>query len=142
MTTSICPPSVLVANDGAPAEAVLVIENEEYIAHLLKIVFTRAGFGFRWARTGAEAARLLATNSVRVSLALVDDGLADVSGGELGRELRVNHPGLPLLLTSGNRLEPDEELGASGPTLFVAKPFVPSRLVEQVRSLLDTAVAA
>jgi DNA-binding response OmpR family regulator len=71
---------------------------------------------------------------------MIDIGLPDIAGDDLGLALRELVPGLPVILTSGREAENcREKLLASGPTWFAAKPYNPAQLVEQVRALLMTA---
>ena len=52
--------------------------------------------------------------------------------------LRALHPGLPLLLTSGQKQDAlFALLGADGPTGFIAKPFKPADVLREVHALLQ-----
>lgn len=122
------------------AGTVLLVEDQEFIAELLMMVFTRAGLSVVRVADGAEALRVLAEEQGKVRLAMIDIGLPDIAGDDLGLALRALVPGLPVILTSGREAENcRERLLASGPTWFAAKPYKTAQLVEQVRALLMTA---
>lgn len=119
---------------------VLLIEDEDYIAQMLLVIFSRAGMPVLWASDGAEGLRLFAENRELISVAFVDCRLPDLDGGEICRRLRAAAPGLPVLLTSGREQQAAQQwLKESGPTAFVAKPYLPTELVGQVRTLMLTA---
>jgi DNA-binding response OmpR family regulator len=122
------------------AGTILLVEDQEFVAELLMMVFARAGLSVVRVGDGAEALRVLAEERGKVRLAMIDIGLPDIAGDDLGLALRELVPGLPVILTSGREAENcREKLLASGPTWFAAKPYKTAQLVEQVRALLMTA---
>lgn len=125
---------------GAERTTVFVVEDEDFIADLLLMIFTRFGRRIIRARDGVEALRLAEENRAEIGLAMVDLCLPDIAGNELCHKLRVLLPGLPVLLTSGNDIGRFmTELEAGGPTGLIAKPYRPSDLIEQVQILLPVA---
>jgi DNA-binding response OmpR family regulator len=121
-------------------KTVLLIEDEESIAQMLLLIFSRSGMSVLWARDGAEGLSLFQENQERISVAFVDCRLPDIDGAEICRRLRAAAPGLPVLLTSGREQQAAQQwLKASGPTAFVTKPYLPTELVGRVRTLLQTA---
>ena len=122
------------------AGTILLVEDQEFIAGLLTTVFGRAGLSVVCVADGAEAIRVLREQRHHVRLAMIDIGLPDIAGDDLGLVLRDLVPGLPVILTSGREVEGcRDKLLASGPTWFAAKPYRTPQLVEQVRALLMTA---
>ena len=122
------------------AGTILLVEDQEFIAEFLMMVFARAGLSVVRVGDGAEALRVLRDHQGKVRLAMIDIGLPDIAGDDLGLALRELVPGLPVILTSGREAEGcREKLLASGPTWFAAKPYKTAQLVEQVRALLMTA---
>ncbi len=125
---------------GIEAGTLLLVEDQDFIAGYLTEVFTRAGLPVLRAMDGAGALRIIAEHRSEVRLAMIDHGLPDMNGDELGPRLRELIPGLPVMLTSGREIEGSrEKLAASGPTWFVAKPYRTAHLVDQVRALMMTA---
>lgn len=119
---------------------VFFVEDEDYIADLMGVIFERAGLRSARARDGAEAVRLVAENHGEIALAMVDLCLPDIGGEELCRRLRELRPGLPVLLTSGRDMETIlNALASGGPTAWISKPYRPAELVKQVRAMLPQA---
>jgi DNA-binding response OmpR family regulator len=119
---------------------VFLVEDEDYIADLMEVIFTGAGLVVVRARDGAEALRLATETPGAIALALVDLGLPDIAGEELCRRLRMLQPGVPVLLTSGREMETlQRELESGGPTGLLPKPYRPAELLRQVRALLPAA---
>jgi CheY-like chemotaxis protein len=123
---------------GAPGErgAVLLVEDEEAIATLVALVLGRVGWTVHRARDGAESIRLAKRHGPQLALAIVDCRLPDMDGARLCGALRAAQPGLPVLLTSGQR-PPAGALGAAGPTGFLPKPFRPADVQRQISALLE-----
>ena len=133
---NVSPPFAAMAETGS----VLVVEDEDYVADLMLLILSRGGVPCVRARDGAEALQLAAGNGGGISLAMVDLCLPDIVGDELCRQLRVLHPGLPVLLTSGRDLARFQgELARGGPTTLLSKPYRPAELLRQVRAMLPVA---
>lgn len=141
------PPALSFSLSGAPFASeigtVFFVEDQDYLADMIVMIFKRAGVHAVGARDGAEALRLAEKNPSGIALALVDVCLPDMTGDQLCRQLRELRPGLPVLLTSGNDMgEFMAELIEGGPTAAISKPYRPAELVKQVRALLGRPVAA
>ncbi len=122
------------------AGTLLLVEDQDFIADFLTEIFKRAGLSVLRTDDGAGALRILAEHGAEVRLAMIDQGLPDMHGDELGLRLRELIPRLPVMLTSGREIEACRaKLAESGPTWFVAKPYRTAQLVEQVRALMATA---
>ncbi len=107
---------------------------------MLLIIFSRAGLAVLWASNGAEGLRLFEQNRRNIALAFVDCHLPDLEGSEICRRLRATAPGLPVMLTSGREQQAAPRwLAATGPTAFVARPYLPTDLVGHMRTLLRPA---
>ncbi len=139
MSDSFQPPAS--ASMPAPAEregAVLLIEDEPSIARMLLQVFAQAGLTVILARDVAEGLGLFEKNHQRIGLAFVDCRQPEVSGAEFCRRLRSVVPGFPVLF-AGTR---DPAVPANGePTVFIPRPYLPTELAWQMRSLLRRARA-
>ena len=129
---------------AAPArDTILIVEDDECIAGLLRLLLAPLAARVLRARDGAEALQLFQGDARAIALVLMDCGLPDAHGDALCLRLRNSAPGLPLLLTSG-RAQPAvvDLLAADGPTAFLAKPFRPGEAVQHVRALLAARAAA
>ncbi len=67
--------------------AILVVEDEQAIADLVRAYLKRDGFGVVWARSGEQALEELARHPVR--LVVLDIGLPGIDGFEVCRRLRA-----------------------------------------------------
>ncbi len=125
--------------------AILVVEDEQAIADLVRAYLTRDGFGVVWARSGEQALEELSRHPVR--LVVLDIGLPGIDGFEVCRRLR-SRTGVPILMLSARDDEVDRVAGLeAGADDYVTKPFSPRELVARVKAILrragvgDTALA-
>ncbi len=119
------------------AGTVLLVEDEEEIASLVRAYLERDGFRVVWASRGVDGLLALARHEVR--LAILDLKLPDADGLDLCRAIR-QESSLPIVILTARDDEVDRvtglELGADD---YVAKPFSPRELVARVRAVLRRA---
>ncbi|MBZ5754539.1 response regulator [Pseudomonas sp. S5(2021)] len=122
------------------SQRILMVEDEEDIAFLIRFLLERHGFAVDHAADGRQALDCLATNAPP-DLALMDIMLPYHDGLELIERLRAQ-PGwetLPVLMLTAKAREVDVvralELGADD---YVTKPFQPEELLARIRRLLRT----
>jgi two-component system, OmpR family, response regulator len=114
--------------------AILVVEDEQAIAELVRAYLKRDGFGVVWASSGEQAMEELARHSVR--LVVLDIGLPGIDGFEVCRRLRAR-TGVPILILSARDDEVDRVAGLeAGADDYVTKPFSPRELVARVKAIL------
>ena len=116
---------------------ILVVEDEEDIASLVRAYLERAGFRVVWASRGVEGLQVLEQNDVR--LAILDLQLPDADGFDVCRAIRASSR-LPVVMLTARDEEIDRvtglELGADD---YVTKPFSPRELVARVHAVLRRA---
>jgi two-component system response regulator MtrA len=117
--------------------AVLVVEDEQAIADLVRAYLKRDGFGVVWAPSGEQALEELPRHSVR--LVVLDIGLPGIDGFEVCRRLRARTD-VPILILSARDDEVDRVAGLeAGADDYVVKPFSPRELVARVKAILRRA---
>ena len=116
---------------------ILVVEDEEDIASVVRAYLERDGFRVVWAARGTEGLQALEQNDVR--LAILDLQLPDTDGLDLCRAIR-SCSRLPVVMLTARDEEIDRvtglELGADD---YVTKPFSPRELVARVHAVLRRA---
>lgn len=109
---------------------ILVADADRRFARRLVNRFSRHGFRAYQTPLGEEA--VLIANSRRISLAIVDISLGDMSGTELAGRLKAIEPGLPVVMTSrDHRPEVEAEARQVGLLFYLHKP-APHRLIDEV----------
>ena len=110
---------------------ILLVEDEEDIASLVKTYLERDGFQVVWAARGVEG--LLALERHEVRLAILDLQLPDADGLDLCRAIRQQSR-LPIVILTARDEEIDRITGLEiGADDYVAKPFSPRELVARVQ---------
>jgi len=113
---------------------ILLVEDEEDIASLVRAYLERDGFRVVWATRGTEGLAELERNDVR--LAILDLQLPDADGFDVCRAIRSTSS-LPVVMLTARDEEVDRvtglELGADD---YVTKPFSPRELAARVRAVL------
>ena len=122
--------------DGAGGKGlVLVVEDEQAIADLVRMYLTREGFGVHVESDGS--AGLAAARSLRPVAIVLDVGLPGMDGTEVCRRLRADGDWTPVVFVTARDDEVDRVLGLElGADDYVTKPFSPRELVARVRAVL------
>ncbi len=121
------------------SETILLVEDEEPVRKFVSDVLRSHGYSVLTAETGPNALEEFARRGRKIDLLLTDMVMpGGLNGRELARKLQSQKPGLRVIYTSGyssglarNDLSMMEEGN------FLAKPYVPSKLLQMVRRSMD-----
>ena len=113
----------------------LLIEDNERFAELLKRGLTAAGFVVDVLATAADAIAALRTS--RFEIVVLDLGLPDADGLEVLSEMRRRRDATPVLILTARGSLKDRVTGlGNGADDYLVKPFALEELVARLRALL------
>jgi DNA-binding response OmpR family regulator len=114
---------------------VLLIEDEEVIAEMLRGFFERAGYRLVHATTGEDGLSRLADREPKV--VLLDLNLPGIDGVEVCRRIRATGSDVPVIMLTARDTEVDKVVGLEiGADDYVTKPFSPRELLARVKAVL------
>jgi CheY-like chemotaxis protein len=120
-------------------ETILLVEDEDGVRTLARLVLQRFGYTVLDARNGGEALLLCGQQQGDIHLMITDVVMPKMSGRELVERFHAARPGTKVLYTSGYTAGAIEEKGVLEPgTEFLQKPFSFADLTQKVRSVLDS----
>jgi CheY-like chemotaxis protein len=121
---------------------VLLAEDDDGLRRLVVQTLERSGYLVLEANSGELALELARDFEGTVDILLSDVVMALISGNDLALALQAANPQLGVILMSGTADEAILSGLLPNTSAFLAKPFRPSALVEQVQSLLAQRDAA
>ncbi|MGB0496885.1 MAG: phosphate regulon transcriptional regulator PhoB [Rubricella sp.] len=116
---------------------ILVVEDDDSLAELLRYNLDKEGFALRVAPDGEEA--LMAVEEFAPDLVVLDWMLPHVSGIEICRQLRARGQTreIPIIMLTARGEEEDRVRGLEiGADDYLTKPFSMSELVARIRAVL------
>jgi PAS domain S-box-containing protein len=119
-------------------ETILVVEDEEALLTMLKVILEVKGYRVIAAVDGLEALELFRKHKDEIALVMTDVGLPKISGDQLFFELKKVNPSVRVVLMSGYidaRLK--SEIFRAGVHDFVQKPYEPNEVLKKVRESID-----
>jgi CheY-like chemotaxis protein len=134
------PADIKVLNEKGSRELILLVDDETEISELASAMLTDEGYKVILARDGFEALRIYQQISKQIGLVILDFFLPVMDGDAVFDELRALNPDVAVVLSSG--FAEQSKLGmmlAQGLRGFIPKPYTREKLLEQVRSTLDSA---
>ncbi|PYJ60916.1 MAG: hybrid sensor histidine kinase/response regulator [Verrucomicrobia bacterium] len=130
---------VVESKTGEGTETVLLVEDEEAVRGLLKIILQRHGYRVLEAASGSAALLVWKKYGTQIDLLLTDMIMPDgLTGRELAKQLLAQEPGLKVVYSSGYDDDPEGTAFISrGTAVFLQKPYTPKKLIQTVRQCLD-----
>jgi DNA-binding response OmpR family regulator len=119
-------------------ETVLVVEDDDMVRRLARVIIERAGYQVVEATSPDEALRLAERGDVSIDVLLTDVIMPAMNGRELAKRILVRRPEVKVVFTSGYT---DDVIAHHGVldrgVSLVQKPFSASSLTAKVRAVLD-----
>ena len=116
---------------------ILVVEDEQDVAELLRYNLTKEGYDVTLVGNGADA--LKRARETKPDLILLDIMVPQLNGWEVCRRLKQDAEtrAIPVIMVTGRVEEGDKVLGFEmGADDYVTKPFSPRELVARVRAVV------
>jgi two-component system, OmpR family, alkaline phosphatase synthesis response regulator PhoP len=114
--------------------SVLLVEDEENLASLVRAYLEQEGYRVIPAVTGAEALRVIEAEPVRI--VVLDLNLPDMDGLDVCRQIRARSS-VPVVMLTARDEEKDRLAGLEiGADDYIGKPFSPRELVARMKAVL------
>jgi CheY-like chemotaxis protein len=141
----------LPAADGAGAEAnpeagrplprrgretVLLVEDEDGLRALARLILEKHGYTVLAAANGGEALLACRQHPGPIDLLVTDVVMPHMGGPEVARQVAPLRPGMKVLFLSGYADDAVLRQGSGGDVPFLPKPFTPAALANKVREVL------
>ena len=124
---------------GGSGERVLVVDDEEFVLESAEQALTSTGYEVHTALDAAAALRMVDKEEGAPDLVITDLRMPGMSGLELIRTLREQHPNLPIVAASGVADGRTDEALDAGAQTFLAKPFTAEKLEGALKEALRDA---
>jgi CheY-like chemotaxis protein len=118
-------------------ETILLVEDEQAVRQLARVMLETAGYSVVVATSGQEADEAIERHGAAVDLLVTDVIMPGASGPVLHARLAAKQPGLRALFMSGYTDDAVTAHGLPEGAVFLQKPFTASGLRTKVREALD-----
>jgi len=122
------------------AKKVMVVDDEPYIARVIKFKLEQEGYTVVSANDGITGLEKI--RQEKPQLVLLDVMMPGLSGYEVCQKIKADAElaGIPVVFLTAKGQERDREQGlAIGASDYITKPFSPNRLLELVRTMIGGA---
>ena len=116
---------------------ILVIEDEETVMAVCRMILEGLGYHVLEAETGRKAINVVKTYDGEIDLALLDIVLPDINGNVIYPFLMEARPNLKVIVYSGYSIDgPAQEILDAGAQDFIQKPFTIAELSGKLKKIL------
>lgn len=113
---------------------ILIVEDEESIATLIKYNLEQAGYDTKVASDGKEALELVRVQSF--DFIVLDLMLPEIDGFQVCKSLREDGNDIPILMLTAKSDEENKVLGLqTGADDYLTKPFSPKELIARIEAI-------
>ena len=118
-------------------DTVLIVEDEDILRNVIKLMLEGNGIKVLTAVDGVEAVEVFTENKDKIGVVLSDLGLPRLGGWDASLKMREINPQVKLILASGYyNAQMETQILQSGANYFVTKPYNPSELLSLICRLL------
>lgn len=131
-------PSEIATQPSKGNETVLVVEDEEMLALLLKSILEDQGYHVMTAKDGQEALSIYRKHFREIAVILSDMGLPRLGGWEMFQEMKRMNPTVKAILASGY-FDPNLKIDLinAGAKDFIQKPYIAEVILSRIREVID-----
>jgi len=120
---------------GVTAAHVLAVDDDPSVRQMIVDYLCDNDIRVTALPSGKQIADVMARDTI--DLLVLDLRLPGEDGMEIARRLRVESPGLPIIMLTGRKDEADRVMGLElGADDYLTKPFSPRELLARIRALL------
>jgi CheY-like chemotaxis protein len=119
------------------AEVVLLVEDEDMVRKLTRMILEASGYVVLDARNGREGLALCESRQGPIDLLITDVVMPELGGRELAEAALKLRPGLKLMFMSGHTQDVVLKEGIEKGAAFLQKPFTAAGFAQKVRETLD-----
>ena len=132
------PPPVESTVQPRGTETVLLVEDDDGVRAIARLILQKSGYTVLEATDGAEALRLYERHERHIDLLLTDAVMPNMGGRALAERFTAARPGVRVLFMSSYTPDDSLRLGVRNQqAAFLQKPFTAGTLTRKVRQVLD-----
>ena len=134
-------PLVIESFSAGGTETILVVEDEEALIEMMRLLLESKGYKVFTAQDGKEAVEMFRQHHREIDIVLTDMGLPGITGVDEFKILKEIAPNVKVIFASGF-FEPvvKSDLYIAGAKGFIQKPYSPDEVLRKLREVLDTKV--
>ncbi len=118
--------------------AILVVDDEDHVRGMVKMMLKRLGYTVLEARDGIEAVEMLWRHLDKICCVVCDLTMPKMDGWKTLAALRSIYPGIPVVLSSGyDEAQVMAEDHAERPDAFLGKPYHLKKLRDTINRVLS-----
>ncbi len=119
-------------------EQILLVDDQEQIVQLEKLMLERLGYGVEFRTSSLDALEAFKANPDRFDLVITDMSMPNMTGDQLAMELTLVRQDIPIIICTGFSERINREIAETmGIKAFLMKPVVMSDLAKTIRKVLD-----
>lgn len=119
-------------------ETILLVDDEEDLRNLGKLLLARQGYQVILAESGEQALEIYQQQGQDIDLVILDISMPGMGGRACLQELKSSDPATKVIVASGYALNGEtQSIAEAGANAFISKPFSRADLLKLVREVLD-----